>query len=576
VRLLLFLLLSCASGCAPPARAAERDDAKGACLNAPPPADISKPERDLGEVESLAKAIKHTTKDGICHALYAFDFDRVRTFMTPNARMQRLHPPTETVLVDGPRARGVSLQPRQPACFGDGNDFVAELQRMTRGWMRVERCAFDPVTIFATQGDHRRARVELHLWLGGAEPTGARVIDKGDVVAELAEDAGGVWRLTRLQWGERERFRATGAAFSDWTERARLPIDWPDAGYRRDLALGQILNGGISVGDYDGDGWPDLYVSRSGQSLLLRNDGKGGFTDTTARAGLTSAGNGQSALLVDLDNDGDLDLFLVNAWYSLVEGPHSKSPHRIYRNNGNGTFTLAGTLGPVGPASGASAADFNGDGKLDLYVTYYQDEALFPYHHRIEARDGFGNHLFLNRGGLRFQDVSESSGTRGSGWSYASAWADFDEDGAIDLYVANDFGDNALYRNRGNGTFEEVAARVRALDPANGMSVDWSDYDNDGHLDLYISNMYSKTGNQFLALYEDIDETLKRKLSFSVGGNTMYRGRGNGTFEEVSRQVGTNVAGWAWGANFFDYDNDGWLDLFVANGFWAGDSTDDA
>ena len=333
----------------------------------------------------------------------------------------------------------------------------------------------------------------------------------------------------------------------------------------------------MSIGDYDSDGWPDLYVSRAAKNLLYRNHGDGTFVETAVAAGVADPGNSQSAILADFDNDGDQDLFVVNAFYSLVNGPESARGHVLYRNDGGGTFTAVGVpWGPIGPASGATAADFDGDGLLDIYVTYYQDESLHPYHSHVNARDGFGNHLFRNLGGLRFQDVSERAGVVDHGWSYASSWADYDEDGRVDLFVANDFGDDALYHNNGDGTFTQTAQHAGVADPANGMSADWGDYDNDGHLDLYVANMYSKTGNQFLALDADLPEDVHRKLAFGVQGNTLYHNRGDGTFEETGRRLGANVAGWAWGSNFLDFDNDGWLDLHVANGFWSGPTDADA
>jgi len=571
-----FLLATCATG---PTAATEP------CAPAPPPLGVPDPERDLAQVEEIVGALKEVTMGGICKSLTAFDFERVRASLTPGARIERLFPRAETPIVGSKivgsktdRTAGSLTRAAAPGCFGGGADFVSDLRRLTDGWTRVERCFFKPFRVFATREEPRRVRADLHLWIAGTGPGEARTAEKGDVEAEFEQDEAGAWRLSRLAFGERERFQADRPAFADWTERAGLPTDWPEAGYdTADIAYGQILYGGIAVGDFDGDGWPDLYLSRTGPNLLLRNDGRGGFTDVTARAGVGDTGNSQAALFADLDNDGDPDLFVVNAWYSLVKSADSKRGHVIYRNDGGGRFTrLPGELGPVGPASGATAADFDGDGRLDLYVTYYQDANLNPYHHYVEAHDGFGNRLYRNLGGFRFEDVTERAGVGGHGWSYASAWADYDEDGRIDVFVANDFGDDALYRNRGDGKFEDVAPSAGLADPANGMSADWGDYDNDGRLDLYVANMYSKTGNQFVPLFPELDPQVRQKLLWSARGNSLYRGQAGGRFEETAKKAAVNLAGWAWGSNFFDYDNDGRLDLHVANGFWQGPIADDA
>jgi hypothetical protein len=108
------------------------------------------------------------------------------------------------------------------------------------------------------------------------------------------------------------------------------------------------------------------------------------------------------------------------------------------------------------------------------------------------------------------------------------------------------------------------------------MSADWGDYDNDGRLDLYVANMYSKTGNQFVPLFPELDPQVRQKLLWSARGNSLYRGQAGGGFEETAKKAAVNLAGWAWGSNFFDYDNDGRLDLHVANGFWQGPIADDA
>ena len=548
------------------------------CETAPPRLVIAEPDRNLLEIEAISNALKALTKGDFCPAVTAFQFDKLSASLAPDVHVQRLFPSRSVSVVDGSQGAGMLVNPERPECFGNADDFVADMRSLVGQWRTVERCSFEPFRIFVTKDATRRAAVDLHLWLGGVDEKGGRVSEKGDVAAELEETAEGSWRFTRLQFGERQRFRGVGQVFADRTESARLPTAWQDEGYEPDnLQFGQILYGGVATGDYDGDGWADLYISRAGRNFLFRNDGHGHFEDVSERAGVADPGNSQAALFADLDNDGDQDLVVVNAWYSLVLGPHSKRGHQVYRNNGDGTFQLLpASLGPIGPASGISAADFDNDGLVDLYVTYYQDEHRHPYHHFVEARDGFGNHLYRNRGNLRFDDVTRTAGVGGTGWSYASAWVDFDEDRRIDLYVANDFGDNALFRNRGDGTFEEIAAKAGVNDPANGMSADWGDYDNDGHFDLYIANMYSKTGNQFLPLYPDLGDEIRRKLQFAVQGNSLYRNRGNGTFEETGRRLGVNLAGWAWGSNFFDYDNDGWLDLHVANGFWAGPSDADA
>jgi hypothetical protein len=542
------------------------------CLAAVPPPLIPDPDRDLYRVEQISNAIKRTTMDGICRALRRGRYERLAPLLSKDARLQRLFPRSERQVLRTTQTTATLVR-SNGACFGDRDAFAQDLRTLV-GSLRLERCFFKPFRIFATSGPRRRASADLHLWLGGSAPGGERVSEKGDVAAEFREDRDGVWRLSWLSFGERERFAARTVAFADWTERARLPTRWPDRGVSRE---NETLHWGpITVADFDGDGWPDIFVPRAGQSLLLRNDGHGGFEDVTARSGIGEPGFSQAAIFADFDNDGHPDLFVVNALYSTMSAPELRWHHALYRNNGDGTFSLQPVdFGSPGPASGASVADYDGDGLLDIYVTYYQDVERVAKFHPIEARNGFGNRLFRNRGGLRFQETTRTAGVAGNGWALASAWADYDGDGKIDLFVANDFGDNQLFRNRGDGSFEEVAARAGVAGPGNGMSIDWGDFDNDGHLDAYVSNMYSKTGNEMIPLYKDLGETVRAKLLKSVQGNALYRNRGNGRFEEVGRELGVNLGGWSWGANFFDYDNDGWLDIHAANGFFEGASKTD-
>ena len=561
-----------------------REAAATDCLDQPrlrQPVDV---ERDLARVEQISKSLVGQAKKEVCQAFQMFDFDRLEAQFAEDGRFARVPSGTAAMekgtVIESAGGRGLNIEGN--GCYAGARGWRADLERLLDDAIRIDRCSLKPYRILAGKPPVSNVSdtplfIAYDLELGWVEQDGSRQIEHWRGEAELLGEAASGWRFHALTIDLRQRFEAPGPAFRDQTLQAGLPTDWTDEGYDvEDIAHGQILYGGVAVHDFDADGWPDVYLLRSGENILLRNAGDGTFVDVTASYGVGDPGNSQAAIWADFDNDGDADLFVVNAWYSLVGGPHSRRGHVIYRNDGGQFTALADPLGPIGPASGAAAADYDGDGLLDVYVTYYQDKNLNPYHHYIEARDGLSNRLYRNVGGLNFVDETASAQVGGSGWSYGAAWADADDDGHPDLYVANDYGDNAFYRNLGDGRFVEITAASGAVDAANGMSVDWGDYDNDGRLDLYISNMYSKTGRQFLQLYQGLDQELTRKLRFSAEGNSLYRNLGGGRFAERARRLGTAKAGWAWGANFFDYDNDGWLDLHVANGFWAGKLEADA
>ena len=191
-----------------------------------------------------------------------------------------------------------------------------------------------------------------------------------------------------------------------------------------------------------------------------------------------------------------------------------------------------------------------------------------------QATNGTPNLLFINQGDLRFREAGSEWGVRDGRWSYAAAFADIDGDADQDLYVANDFGENGLYLNEG-GRFRDVAAERGVLDPGNGMGVSFGDFDNDGSLDLHVSNMSSTAGNRILSRLlpgatSDNGAPQEARL-----GQPIYRGDGEGGFTDATQDLGGISAGWAWGGGFFDFDNDGWQDVYTPNGFISGKTMDD-
>jgi hypothetical protein len=275
---------------------------------------------------------------------------------------------------------------------------------------------------------------------------------------------------------------------------------------------------GVAWGDYDNDNDDDLYLTRFGQNVdnrLYRNNGDGTFTDFAAAAGTTGGGLSSNAAWGDYDNDDDLDLYVAR------EG----APNRLYRNNGDGTFTDVGAASGTnnsGTPYGLAWGDYNNDGDLDLFV----------------ANEG-ASLLYRNMGNGTFTEVGVSSGTSNNGSARGVAWGDYDSDNDLDLYLANFGSANRLYRNEGNGTFTDVGASSGTGDTGAGIGVAWGDYDNDTDLDLYLANF--------------------------GGGNRLYRNNGDGTFAEVGAPSGTSGGGLCRGVAWGDYDLDGYLDLFVSS-----------
>jgi hypothetical protein len=331
----------------------------------------------------------------------------------------------------------------------------------------------------------------------------------------------------------------------------------------------ESIGGGLAVIDYNNDGWMDLYVVNGAtiesalagkipyRSALYRNNGDGTFTDVTMEAGVPNRGWGKGAVAADFNGDGYQDLYVVNF-----------GPNVLYINNGDGTFRDATAEAGVGDprwSAAAAAADYDKDGDLDLYVVNYLDydltrlptEGRFCLYQGIPVAcgprglKGAGNTLYRNNGDGTFTDVSEQAGVSDPEGYYGlgAAWGDYDNDGWPDLFVANDSTPNYLFRNMGDGTFRDVALEAGVAFSEEGreqagMGAEFEDFDNDGWLDIAVTN-------------------------FSDDYNTLYRNMGNGTFRDDSHASGLAADSWrdlSWGVGFFDFNNDGWKDLFIASG----------
>ena len=328
---------------------------------------------------------------------------------------------------------------------------------------------------------------------------------------------------------------------------------------------------GLAVGDVNGDGLDDLYAAQPGgmPNLLFVQREDGSAEDRSAAAGVDFLDNTQSALLVDLDGDGDQDL-VVGMTPDLV----------LLANDGDGNFSLRRTLSTPDVYSMA-AADYDEDGDLDLYLCSYVEpasaEALpTPYH---DANNGRPNLMLRNDGDFAFVDATAETGLDQNNrrFSFAASWEDYDEDGDVDLYVANDFGRNNLYRNDG-GHFVDVAGEAGVEDISAGMGVSWGDYDGDGLFDVYVSNMFSSAGNRIAYQRQfkgEVDRETRGHFQRHARGNTLFRNLGDGTFADVSEQAGVTMGRWAWGSRFVDVNGDGRLDIVVPNGFATSEDPQD-
>ena len=355
--------------------------------------------------------------------------------------------------------------------------------------------------------------------------------------------------------------------------------------------------GGVCIGDFDGDNWPDVYLtSPHGGNRLYRNLGDFRFQDVTDPAGLGAShgGNawGSGATFADIDNDGDLDLYVCGY----------DTPNRLYVNQGNGTFkesAASAGLAFQGASIIMALADYDNDGDLDGYLltnrlappentrprtTRINGQLVVPEHERelfevltrhdtqasFAIQAGQVDHLYRNNGDGTFTDVSDEAGITGNHYGLSATWWDMNSDGYADIYVANDFwGPDRLYRNNGDGTFTNVIQSAVGHSPWFSMGSDTADVNNDGLLDFMGSDM-AGTGHfrQKLAM-GDMNNSgwfLNQGVPRQYMRNVLYVNTGTHRFMEAAFLAGLDASNWTWSIKFGDLDNDGLVDVFICNG----------
>ena len=357
------------------------------------------------------------------------------------------------------------------------------------------------------------------------------------------------------------------------------------------------------VVDVDDDGWDDIFVTaRWNRCWLLRNRGDGTFEDVAEDVGLDFPQNPHttSALFADFDNDGDRDAFIG-----------SGRRRAVYMENDGGRFAdvTEGRVSTLLPfwATSLSAVDYDLDGMLDVYFSTHaggqvraevvQKEWMWrlnPFargrllasflneedskrvfelsaagdHDLVLKRSGPPNVLLRNSGGGAFEESALSEQVAGWRNTFQSTWADYDTDGDADVYLANDFAPNHLFRNEGGVAFTDVTPEMKTADVGFGMGASWGDYDRDGYQDLYVTNMFSKAGSRITSRIADVSQDLVK----AARGNTLFRNRG-ADFEQVSGQKAPALlvekGGWGWSGQFLDVDNDGYLDIHALSGYYT-------
>lgn len=454
--------------------------------------------------------------------------------------------------------------------------------------------------IFGVEQSGREARTIAYFQCDGRHPNGSVIQQKATWTCRWANVSGDPL-LHQIDVADFEESLITGSelpAFADCT--GSILRDCPEAVqqlqrgfdyWTRRLPISEgthiFSRTGLAIGDVNGDQLDDLYLCQPGglPNRLFVQNLDGTVSDWSHIAGVDWTDPTASALFVDLDNDGDQDLAVATEVGVLIA-----------QNDGKGHFETRAKLGiPDQDVEGLSAADYDNDGDLDLYLCLYEANPLArpgesqraSFYH--DNNSGGANILFRNDissadpGSPIFKDVTRSVGLDKNNrrFSLAASWEDYDNDGDQDLYVANDFGQNCLYRNdtSPSGTqFVEIAAEAKVIDFGSGMSVSWGDYNRDGVMDLYVGNMFSSAGGRITGqarFLKNEDDSVRKIYQRLAKGNSLFGGQSGGTFVETGAQVGVEMGRWAWSSLFVDINNDGWEDLFVANGFHSTEDTGD-
>ncbi|MDP6538192.1 MAG: VCBS repeat-containing protein [Planctomycetota bacterium] len=454
----------------------------------------------------------------------------------------------------------------------DRDRFLAGIEELIGPWTRMESVLWKVKGAeFQAGGGERWGKIKLFLHMTGTRSDGGVSAIGGWAWLRVAREAG-LWRIQRFQLTSLAETWHEGPLFTDVSAAAGVA--------HQGLRFGQPGNqsfawNGAAGGDVDGDGLWDLFVPSDGRNFLYVAQDDGTYADQARERGVELPDAGTGAVFFDHDNDGDADLVVGHiGWCAGEEGVGGRAL-ALYENDGTGHFEeRSAALGLTEPvvAYSLTVFDYDGDGWLDVFACAYGRVAVEHNNSWIEANNGAPNALFRNLGGTGFEEVAERAGVRGDQWSYASAAADFDADGDVDLYVANDYGSNRLYRNEGDGTFRDVAPQVGVTDIGNGMGVSWGDLDADGRLDLYVANMSSTAGNRILGrLGDEIDPEMMALLRKLAAGNTIFEAESDGTFRALPSSAGGVNASWAWSVALCDFDLDGRLDVFNTNGFVTGD-----
>lgn len=469
--------------------------------------------------------------------------------------------------------------------------FIQSVAEWLKPASSLEAAEFEIYGIEPIDGSSSALRVDVRYDLVLTSEGNRREERVGSWQMEWSRDASQQWRTRLWHFGKEKSSVLRGYGFVDVSQAAFAGVEsyksqlMYGADYWRTIMDGAIGvdvygNNGIAAGDFDGDGFDDLYICQPAglPNRLYRNRGDGTLEDVTEKAGVGVLDRTSCALFADFLNRGRQDLLVV-----CGSGP------LMFLNNGNGTFSVKRDAfkfarTPQGTFTHAALADYDNDGRLDIYLCLYMyylglDQYNYPVPY-YDARNGPPNYLFHNQGDGTFIETTEASGLNANNnrYSFACAWGDSNGNGFPDLFVANDFGSSQLYRNNGEGKLEDVSEEAHIESVGAGMGCCWADFDNDGHQDIYVPSMWEASGQRVShqpQFHRNASEGIRELYQRHARGNALYRNRGDGTFQNVGNSAAVEMGRWSWSSDFWDWDHDGHSDLYVSNGYLTGPEDDE-
>jgi tetratricopeptide (TPR) repeat protein/peroxiredoxin len=550
----------------------------------PPGSDEYITEKYAFEIESLLEQWSNALKTSVRNLA------PLAKLLDPSIEASPLGSSSESSLRSG---YGIEiLRRRFPAAVALGRDrFLQELQAWLGQITRVDTAEFEIYSIETIGNTPLTIRLEIRYDVVATRHDERREERVGSWRTDWSHDESEAWKVRRWEASEETLSLAhmpvfidvtspsMGGAESYKTQILRSVDHWRTV---LDSACGIDVygNNGVAAGDFDNDGFDDFYVSQPAglPNRLYRNRGDGTFEDVTEKAGVGVLDNTACALFADFENKGLQDLLVVCA-----SGP------LLFQNQGNGTFTLKRNAfkfasPPQGTFTHAAVADYDRDGRLDIYFcTYMYYLGLDQYHYPVpyfDARNGPPNCLLHNEGDGTFVEKTEAAGLNKDNdrYSFACAWGDSNSNGLPDLCIANDFGSSQLYRNNGDGTFTVVSSDSHIEDVGAGMSACWSDFDNDGHQDIYITSMWEAAGQRVsdqARFHATTPQNIRSLYQRHARGNALYRNQGDGKFKNIAEHSRVAMGRWSWSADFWDFDHDGYSDLYVTNGYISAPDRND-